>query len=137
MAGPHGERQDVAYLALLGEIDGAALGAQLACRPVFVSAARYEPFGLAVLEAAQAGCALVLADIPTFRELWNDVATFVAPGDAPGFAAAIDALIGDATARHTGGEAARARAARFTPQATAQAMARLYAGLARRSSVAA
>ena len=36
-----------------------------------VSPALYEPFGLAVLEAAQAGCALVLSDIPTFRELWE------------------------------------------------------------------
>ena len=46
---------------------------------VFVSPALYEPFGLAVLEAAQAGCALVLSDIPTFRELWDGVALFVAP----------------------------------------------------------
>ena len=45
--------------------------------PIFVSAARYEPFGLAVLEAAQAGCALVLSDIPTFRELWDGAALFV------------------------------------------------------------
>ena len=41
--------------------------------------ARYEPFGLAVLEAAQAGCALVLSDIPTFRELWDGAAMFVPP----------------------------------------------------------
>ena len=42
--------------------------------PIFVSVARYEPFGLSVLEAAQAGCALVLSDIPTFRELWDGAA---------------------------------------------------------------
>ena len=40
--------------------------------------ARYEPFGLAVLEAAQAGMRLVLSDIPSFRELWDGAATFVA-----------------------------------------------------------
>ena len=55
--------------------------------------ARYEPFGLAVLEAAQAGCALVLSDIPTFRELWNGAAQFVPPGDdAARSPCAIDAL---------------------------------------------
>ena len=62
----------------------------LAARPVFVSAALYEPFGLAVLEAAQAGCALVLSDIPTFRELWDGAALFVAADDAAGFAAALE-----------------------------------------------
>ncbi len=30
--------------------------------------ARYEPFGLSVLEAALSGCALVLGDIPSLRE---------------------------------------------------------------------
>ena len=135
--GPNGARQEFAHLAVLGRLDEPALGALLARRPVFASAARYEPFGLAVLEAAQAGCALVLADIPPFRELWSDVATFVAPGDAAGFALAIDSLIGDASRRHTRGEAARARAARFTPQATAAAMAQLYGGLLQQANVAA
>ena len=45
--------------------------------------ALYEPFGLAVLEAAQAGCALVLSDIPTFRELWDGAALFVAAATTP------------------------------------------------------
>lgn len=135
--GPNGERQDFAHLALTGRLDEAALAALLASRPVFASAARYEPFGLAVLEAAQAGCALVLSDIPTFRELWGGVAQFVDPGDARGFAEAIEALICDATLRRVRGEAARARAVRFTPQATAAAMAQLYGGFVRRTSVAA
>lgn len=33
--------------------------------------------GLSVLEAAQAGCALVLGDIDSLRELWDGAATFV------------------------------------------------------------
>ena len=135
--GPDGERQEFANLALCGRIDEAALAALLACRPVFASAARYEPFGLAVLEAALAGCALVLSDVPTFREIWGDAALFVVPGDDRGFAAAIDMLIGDPALRHVRGEAARARAARFTPQATASAMARVYGGLVQQPSAAA
>ncbi len=51
-------------------------------RPIFVSTSLYEPFGLAVLEAAQAGCPLVLSDIATFRELWDGAAIFFPPGDA-------------------------------------------------------
>ena len=36
---------------------------------IFFSPALYEPFGLGVLEAAARGCALVLADIPSFIAL--------------------------------------------------------------------
>ena len=69
----------LAHLQPLGELDERTLAGCLSARPVFVSAARYEPFGLAVLEAAQAGCPLVLSDIPTFRELWDGAALFVDP----------------------------------------------------------
>ena len=43
---------------------------------VFVEPARYEPFGLAALEAAPCGCALVLGDIPSLREVWGDSALY-------------------------------------------------------------
>jgi glycosyltransferase involved in cell wall biosynthesis len=52
----------------------------------------YEPFGLAPLEAARAGAALVLSDIPSLREVWADAATYVAPRDSRGLAAAVNAL---------------------------------------------
>src|SRR5690606_7562193 len=105
--------------------------------PVFVSAATFEPFGLAVLEAAAAGCALVLSDIPTFRELWDGAAQFADPRDPAAFAAAIEALIEDPERRTALGEAAAARAARFTPAATATAMAGIYGELLLRREAAA
>lgn len=126
LAGLHGERVAPRHLHTLGRLDAAALAACLAARPVFVSAARYEPFGLAVLEAALAGCALVLSDIATFRELWDGAATFVAPGDDAGFAAAVRALIGDAAARRAAGERARGHAARYAPAAMAAGMDAIY-----------
>ncbi|MGI4878718.1 MAG: glycosyltransferase, partial [Janthinobacterium lividum] len=129
VAAPGGRPASFAHLRLLGSVDEATLGDWLGRRPVFVSAARYEPFGLAVLEAAAAGCALVLSDIPSFRELWADAAVFVAPDDDRGFAAAIDGLVGDAGRRQAMGAAAAARAARYTPAAAAAAMAAIYAGL--------
>ncbi len=126
LAGPNGEAFTPTHLHALGCIGEAALRARLAARPVFASAARYEPFGLAVLEAAQAGCALVLADTPGFRELWDGAASFVACGDEAGFAAAIMGLIGDETERLAAGERARARAARFTVTVMAAGMAGIY-----------
>ena len=59
---------------------------------VFASAARYEPFGLAVLEAAMHGARSCLPTSRRFRELWHDAALFIAADDAAGFAAAFDGL---------------------------------------------
>lgn len=121
LVGPHGEQAAFNHLTPLGWLDDAALATHLAERPVFVSAAWYEPFGLAVLEAAQAGSALVLSDIPSFRELWDGAATFIAQDDADGFAAAIQALLAEASARTEAGERARARASRYTTENMAAA----------------
>lgn len=126
LAGPTGDTIRLVHAHALGLLDDDGVARCLAARPVFASAAHYEPFGLAVLEAAQAGCALVLSDIPTFRELWGGVATFVAANDHRGFADAIGALIADEPTRLARGDEARRRAARFTPAAMAGGMAALY-----------
>ncbi len=135
--GPHGETVTPNHLTLLGQLGTEALAAELAARPIFVSAARFEPFGLAVLEAAAAGCPLVLSDIATFHELWDGAATFVPVGDADGYVAAIEALLGDPARATMLGDAARDRAARYTPAATAAQMAALYAQLVDARRVAA
>lgn len=126
LRGPNGEAVACEHLHPLGVLDEVALGAKLASRPVFVSAASFEPFGLAVLEAAQAGCALVLSDVATFRELWEGAAILV-PGDDPAaYADAIDRVIGNASLRHWLGEAARARAARYSVSAMTAGMMAVY-----------
>jgi glycosyltransferase involved in cell wall biosynthesis len=129
LSGPNGAGIAFEAVHALGELDEAGIAHWLSARPVFVSAALYEPFGLAVLEAAAAGCPLVLSDIPTFRELWDGAALFVPARDSDGFARAIRELVGDDGARDALGRAARRRAARYTPAATAEAMAALYLDL--------
>lgn len=126
LAGPSGECVALPHAEALGALDEEGLVAELAGRPIFVSPARYEPFGLAVLEAARAGCALVLADIPTFRELWDGAAAFVPAGDAAAIARAVDGLVADSDARARAGAAACERARRYTPEATAAGMLDLY-----------
>ena len=126
---PHGETVRTQHLHLLGMLDGAALARRLASRPVFVSAATFEPFGLAVLEAAASGCPLVLSDIPTFRELWDGAAVFVSPHDVRGFAAAIEEAVQDLALRAMLGEAARQRAAAFGADRMAAATAAHYRAL--------
>jgi glycosyltransferase involved in cell wall biosynthesis len=129
IAGPGGGQVLFDNIHCLGTLGEEELGRWLSARPVFVSAALHEPAGLAVLDAASAGCALVLSDIPAFRELWDEVAIFVDPRDEDGFAHAIGDLVGDDFERAVLGRAARERAARYTPDAMAAQMANLYRGL--------
>jgi glycosyltransferase involved in cell wall biosynthesis len=95
--GPNGARIETTNLTLLGPLDRQAMAAAYAGASVFCSMAAYEPFGLAVLEAALAGLRLVLADTPVFRELWDGAANFVSdPADlVPALRAALDTT-GDA-----------------------------------------
>lgn len=125
--GPNGASVRIEHLLLHGQLPADRLADLLAARPVFASAALYEPFGLSALEAAQAGCALVLSDIPTHRELWGEAAIYVPARDSEGFAAATQRLLDDRTFRKSLGVAAQKRAERYTPERVADAMAALYA----------
>jgi glycogen(starch) synthase len=78
---------------LLGRLPPDELAATCGRAAIYASAARYEPFGLGVLEAALCGCALVLADIPSLRELWEDAALFAPALDDDAFARALLTLI--------------------------------------------
>jgi glycosyltransferase involved in cell wall biosynthesis len=127
--GPQGETVALEHLHGLGQLDGEAMKRWLAARPVFVSAATFEPFGLAVLEAAASGCALVLSDIATFRELWDGAAVFVEPHDINGFAHAIETCVEDIELRSRLGEAARRRARAYSAERMAAAMAAHYRDL--------
>ena len=74
----------------LGHLPQSKLQAWFERAAIFAAPARYEPFGLSILEAALAGCALVLGDIPSLRENWNDAALFVPPEDSRTLEAALE-----------------------------------------------
>lgn len=129
LRGPNGASIDPARLETLGSLPEAAVRSLLDARPIFVSAALYEPFGLAILEAAQAGCALVLSDLASLREIWDGAALFVAPRDAAGFAAALDGLAADPAWRATLGAAAQRRALDYGLALQVERMVDLYEAL--------
>jgi glycosyltransferase involved in cell wall biosynthesis len=131
--GPGGARVALRHVQNFGRLSEGEVARRLAERPVFVSTARYEPFGLSVLEAAQAGCALVLSDIPTFRELWDGAAEFVAAEDDRAIADAIGRAARDPAHRARLGAAARARAERYTVEAMAAGTTAVYRPLLRRA----
>jgi glycogen(starch) synthase len=93
---------------------------------IYALPARYEPFGLSVLEAAMSGCALVLGDIPSLRENWTNAAIFVPPNDPEALEAALKQLISDSNLRGSLRTRARARARRFTPRRMANAYLATY-----------
>ena len=127
--GPNGERCEVRNLTLAGELGAAALAARLRTALAFVSTARYEPFGLAVLEAAQAARPLVLSDIPTFRELWEGAALFAPADDPQAVARQIRRLLDDPAESGRWGERAARRAQRYSVAAMIEGYGRAYAAL--------
>jgi glycosyltransferase involved in cell wall biosynthesis len=111
---------------MLGELPPDELAEWMARASIYALPARYEPFGLSVLEAALAGCALVLGDLPSLREVWEQAAVYVPPGDPGALQHALAALIRDPLLRGVLAASARARAARFTPACMAEAYRALY-----------
>jgi glycogen(starch) synthase len=76
-----------------GKLDTDEIAKELSAASIFVLPAKYEPFGLSVLEAALSGCALVLGDVPSLREIWQDNALFVDPDDATALAETLNDLL--------------------------------------------
>ena len=122
LEGPQGASVALDAIHALGALSEVEVRTLLARRPVFVSVPLYEPFGLAVLEAAQAGCALILSDIATLRELWDGAAMFVVARDDRALAAACNDLLRDSNLRAHLGAAARERAGRYSASRAAEAL---------------
>jgi glycosyltransferase involved in cell wall biosynthesis len=123
---PEGIEQNCSHLELLGQLPRAEVLRQLSRAAIFAHPARYEPFGLAVLEAASSGCALVLADIPPLRELWQGSAIFVAPDDAKEWTACLNHLARNEADRDVLARRAMERSRDFRPDSAVEQYVRLY-----------
>jgi glycogen(starch) synthase len=124
---PDGGEARPHHTRLLGRLSQRALAAWLGRSSIYVLPARYEPFGLSVLEAALAGCALVLGDIPSLRELWRNRAVFVPPGDPDALEDAVVRLIEDPDRRQALAAGARSRALERTPERMVEGYLAAYA----------
>jgi glycosyltransferase involved in cell wall biosynthesis len=110
----------------LGHLPADQLYGWLQKASIYALPAHYEPFGLSILEAASAGCALVLGDIDTLRELWDGAAVFVDQRKPDDVAAAIDKLIHDEIIRTKYAEKAKERSLQYTLARMGQEYYRLY-----------
>jgi glycosyltransferase involved in cell wall biosynthesis len=116
----------------LGKLASDGVAALLGEAAIFAAPARYEPFGLSVLEAAASGCALVLGDIDSQRELWHDAALFVRPDEPELLAATLNQLTEDAALCSALAARARRRAADFSHARFAAGYTQLYRELVER-----
>lgn len=120
-------------VVMLGQQDQAAMARLLAQASIYCLPARYEPFGLSILEAAMSGCALVVGDLPTLREVWEDAAIYVQPDDAEALALSLRRLIDDPAERESRARQAQARSQLYTAATMAERYVQLYRELTSRA----
>lgn len=126
-SGPNGQSFTAGNAISHGQAPRRQLDEWMARATVYVAASIYEPFGLAPLEAAFHGAALVLSDIPSFREIWDGCATFFPPGDAAALARKLRDLGPNVERCADLGAAARRRALeRFTDDIMTARYLQLY-----------
>jgi len=107
---PNGGIADMPDVQCLGMLNRDQLEDWLLKTAIYVAPAYYEPFGLSILEAARAGCALVLGDIPSLREVWGETADYVDPEDHQQLRQVVLSLIDNPSRRQNMAERAWHRA---------------------------
>lgn len=123
------DRTSAGGVAMLGELDRESLAGWMSRAAIYALPARYEPFGLSVVEAALSGCALVLGRIDSLHEVWGDAAVYVRTDEPDALAAALDTLAQDPLRRRALAAAARTRALQLTPARMATHYHALYTEL--------
>lgn len=121
---------DQTCVALKGPQTEAQLRTLYSRAAIYAATARYEPFGMAPLEAALSRCAIIANDIPTFREIWGDAALYFHANDANSLAGLIRHLSHDRELCRTFASRAYARAReRFTAKRMIDEYLDLYRSL--------
>jgi len=119
----------VQALGTLGEDEILTL---LRSSSIYIGTSIYEPFGLAPLEAALCGCALVLRDIASFHEVWGEAATYFTS------ASDLQNVLRDLSARepklHLAQSAAATRARLYSGERMTEKYLALYARLLTKGS---
>jgi glycogen synthase len=113
---PCGSQEPFENIHGLGHLDTYKLAEYLSAASIYAAPALYEPFGLTVLEAALSGCALVLSDIPSFRENWSGSALLISIEESKEWCAALNKLSNDTLLRQRLARRAQERALELQPE---------------------
>lgn len=118
--GVNGCEVEGANVSYLGSLPAGDIATELSLASVYVHPAKYEPFGLSVLEAALSGCALVLGNIDSLKELWEDNAIYVDTDDVNTLAQTVNNLMNDDDLRLSIAERAMLHAANYRNSGVAE-----------------
>jgi glycosyltransferase involved in cell wall biosynthesis len=125
-------------VAIRGPQTEAQLRALYSHAAIYAATPRYEPLGMAALDAAFSRCAIVANDIPSFREVWGDAALYFRTNDADSLAAILRQLDSDRPLRQAYANRAFTRAReRFTTNRMIDRFLELYRSLIHSQSLAA
>ena len=113
-------------ITFLGRLDATEMASELSTALIYVAPAKYEPFGLSILEAAFCGCVLVLGDIPSLREIWQESAIYINTNDAANLASTCNKLLNDPILTEKYSHRAQERARLFSLQQMKIGYSRLY-----------
>ncbi|MBA4149779.1 MAG: glycosyltransferase family 4 protein [Verrucomicrobia bacterium] len=126
---PNGTTLRDKHLCFLGRLPVENLSAWFSKAAIYALPARYEPFGISVLEAGLSGCVLVLGDIPSLREIWNGAALFVDPNDPDELKSTLRHMTQNLFRRKELATYAQCRAIQLTPQRMAMEYLAVYSDL--------
>ena len=111
-------------VGLLGTLAEADLLALFQESEFYLCPSKYEPFGLAPLEAALSGCAVLANDIPSLREVWQGGALYF--HDADSLSALLTALRSDPRRRAEARARSYARAQLYSRERMTSAYLSLF-----------
>ena len=110
--------------SLLGSLHADALHALFRESAIYLATSLYEPFGLAPLEAALCGCAVIARGIPSLREVWADGALYF--DDAETLRLLLTRLASDPAEMAEAQARSHARALRYSANAMTESYVRQY-----------
>jgi glycosyltransferase involved in cell wall biosynthesis len=116
------ERQVV----LLPRVDEARLSELYRGAALFVYPTLYEGFGLPPLEAMSAGCPVLVSASSALPEICGDAAHYFDPAIEGALERELERLLCDPVALHAKVDSGRARAGRYTWEATAEGTLAVY-----------
>jgi len=115
----------VSSFHLLANVSDRLLAMCYRLSQAFIFSSLFEGFGIPLVEAMACGCPVIASDIPVFREIGADAASFFDPHDASSLADAMEGMLEEDLRGSLIGRG-KERQGRYTWEAAGKAVAEVY-----------